>query len=610
MARLLGATFFVFMTILALFFGVGLLVIMRSHLPMQWAMPAAAGFALLVVLIQFAMGPMIIDWIVKIRWANPHELGSEFDTWLRQTCGTFKIPTPRFGIIEEAAPNAFTYGHGAYDARVVVSRGLIEALSPEELRAVVAHELGHIKHRDFVVMTAIQALVLAMYALYMVSRRTQRGGWYVIILSYIAYWVSYYASLYLSRIREYMADYAAAQITGRPNDLATALVKIAYGLAQTGTTSSATYQAPSPANYPSPPPSRRGPVPTSATVRRGSNVAGIRLDDPSTWPSATPAAASAPPAFMPPVMQPASAHAAPPAEEKDKDKPFSARALGAFGVMGIGSVRGAVAWTGPSGLASPDNFVQAARWEIYNPWAKIAEVCSTHPLTALRIKALQKLNPLFGQPDAYDFSKIKPAKYKGFFGDLMMYLLPTLFGIVGIVTAVLLKTAHPEMKVGVVGFLLFLTGLLIGNLVQLLVKYPSEFLPSQILRMLGEVDVSPIRCKPVALEGTFTGRLDAGVAWSSDYIFQDQSGFISCLYRQPLGILKLGFGLFFAQNYVGRPVRVFGWYRRFNAPYVEIAHVQMMDTGEILRPRTVAITAGLNVLGLVLLSGLLYVILK
>lgn len=118
--------------------------------------------------------------------------------------------------------------------------------------------------------------------------------------------------------------------------------------------------------------------------------------------------------------------------------------------------------------------------------------------------------------------------------------------------------------------------------------------------------MSPIRCKPIALEGTFTGRLSAGIAWASDYVFQDATGFMACLYRQPFGILRAGFGLLFAQNYVGRPVRVYGWYRRFNAPYVEIAHFQMMDTGEIVHPRTVLWSASLNVLGL--LSGLLFLI--
>lgn len=200
MARLLGATFFVFLTLLALFFGVGMAALARYHLPLPLALSAAAGLALVVVLVQFALGPVIVDAIVKIRWADPRELGTDFDAWLRGTCATFRIPTPRFGIIEEAAPNAFTYGHAAYNARVVVSRGLVDVLTPEELKAVVAHELGHIKHRDFIVMTAVQALVLAMYALYVASRRTQRGGWYVVIASYLAYWVSYYASLYLSRV--------------------------------------------------------------------------------------------------------------------------------------------------------------------------------------------------------------------------------------------------------------------------------------------------------------------------------------------------------------------------------------------------------------------------
>lgn len=639
MARLLGASFLVFLTLLSLLFGVGILVLTRSHVPPGFVAPLGGLFALTIVLLQFLLGPMIIDLVTRIRWADPRELGTDFDLWLKRTCATFKIPTPRFGIIEEDSPNAFTYGHAAYDARVVITRGVINALTPEELKAVVAHELGHVKNRDFIVMTAVQALVLGMYAIYTTARWSRRhNAWYVVTISQIAYWISYYASLYLSRIREYMADYASAQITGRPNELSTALVKIAYGLAQAGMpapnpylTGGAPLPMPNNPYQPKPIPPLR-PVPTGAYAqpvqrrRRSEPIQSIRLDDPSTWPSAAPqpqvAASQASPvpsvnpfiAAMntpnPAPMSPShgllgmGSHPAADPTRPPKGVEGIGRAIGAFGVMGIGNIRAAIAWTGPTGLASQDNFLEAARWELYNPWAKVAELYGTHPLIARRIMALQKLNRLFNQPNAYDFSKIKPAKYHGLLGDLISCAVPFLGGslVSGIVA--LFSVHKPTFAFD--ALLAFGIGYVLGLIGQLLWKYPSKFASSQVLRMLGEMEVSHIRCKPVVLEGTFVGRLKPGISWASDFVFQDSTGFISCYYRSAAGLMKLFFGIFMAKSYVGRRVRVYGWYRRFHSPFVEISHFEMMDSGEVVQPRYVLTLTVMYLLFVTLMGSMLY----
>jgi hypothetical protein len=92
-------------------------------------------------------------------------------------------------------------------------------------------------------------------------------------------------------------------------------------------------------------------------------------------------------------------------EQEQKHRQSQLRSLGAFGIAGASSARASVAWFGPGG-ATPANFTAVARWELFNPWAKIAEIVSTHPLTAYRIKALQKLNRLWNKP--VEFSKIQP----------------------------------------------------------------------------------------------------------------------------------------------------------------------------------------------------------
>ena len=559
----------VIVAILGLVFAIGFLVLLKLHLPMGLTMALTGGFAVAIVLLQFCLGPMIIDMIVKVRWTSPEELGYGSSQWLAHACGTFRITQPRIGIIEEAAPNAFTYGHGAYDARVVVTRGLIEMLSPEELRAVVAHELGHIRNRDFVVMTMVQALVLLMWTLYIASRSSGRNSWYIVIAAYAAYWASYYASLLLSRIREYMADYSSAQITGNPNHLSYALVKIAYGLAKTQTVGGATVPVSAPAHL-------SGPVqvaPPTASLyaydQESQDRAKAQLEA-SRHDNAFAIAARA-------IPQPAGGPAQPATKAKTKQA-FSASQLGAFGVMGVSSMRAAVAWSGSDGLANPDTFTTAARWELYNPWGRIGEVFSTHPLTALRIKALQKLNRLFNQPDAFDFSKIKPATYKGFMRDLGLVSLPWIGAIIGIAAAG--SSYAGQGRFDPSQLFMPLLGFSVGRLFVLLFSYMGEFKPSKVIRLLGEVEVSHVNPIPAALEGTFTGRISPGIAWASDFIVQDDSGFLACMFRRPLGIMKLWFGLTSAERFVGRRVRVYGWYRRFNAPYLEIHHFDVLDTGE------------------------------
>jgi len=560
----------VIVAILGLVFAIGFLVLLKLHLPMGITMALTDGLAVGIVLLQYCLGPMIIDNIVKVRWASPEEAGHGTTQWLIKACETFRIAQPRIGIIEEAAPNAFTYGHGAYDARVVVTRGLIEMLSPEELRAVIAHELGHIRNRDFIVMTMVQALVLLLWTLYWTSRTSNRNNWYIVIAAYAAYWASYYASLLLSRIREYMADYSSAQITGNPNHLSYALVKIAYGLAKTQTVGGATVPVSAPPRIPgtvAPPSASSSPYAydDATAAQQRAQLDAARYDN------AHAIAASA--------LAPKGPAAAKEAKQAAKPKQaFSAAQLGAFGVMGVSSMRAAVAWSGADGLANPDTFTTAARWELYNPWGRIGEVFSTHPLTALRIKALQKLNKLFNQPDAFDFSKIKPAKYKGFARDLGLVSLPWVGFIVGSIAAGATFLGHRRFDFAQI--FMPLAGFSAGRLFVLLFSYMGDFKPTKIIRLLGDVEVSHVNPIPAAIEGTFTGRISPGIAWASDFIVQDDSGFLACLYRTPLGIMKLWFGLTTAERYVGRRVRVYGWYRRFNAPYLEIHHFDVLDTGE------------------------------
>ncbi|PLX17638.1 MAG: hypothetical protein C0601_06310 [Candidatus Muiribacterium halophilum] len=195
------------------------------------------GFSVL----QFILGPFFMDIIQKylynVNWVTLDELPAHLREFVIKVSGANSIKTPRFGLIPDGAPNAFTYGHTPNNARIILTEGIIALLEPEEIEGVVAHEIGHAVHWDMLLMTIAQTVPMIAYYLYktaskMRSRRSKKGdpAAAVAIVSYIVYIISEYVVLWFSRIREYHADRFAGEYQA-PKALASALVKIGYGLA-------------------------------------------------------------------------------------------------------------------------------------------------------------------------------------------------------------------------------------------------------------------------------------------------------------------------------------------------------------------------------------------
>jgi len=226
-----------------------LLLIVASDNP-TLGLGIALGITSLFNALVFFISPFIMDiiqsWLYGTRWATLSEIerySPETAKVIREVCRQKKIQQPRLGIIEDQNPTAFTYGSLPNSARLVVSRGIFTYLDDDEIATVYAHELGHIVHWDFAVMTLASTLVQISYLIYTYideiadrigNAQIKNGARGVTIMAYIFYVVGEYLLLYLSRTREYYADHFAAEITGNPNALSRALVKIAYGILEEG----------------------------------------------------------------------------------------------------------------------------------------------------------------------------------------------------------------------------------------------------------------------------------------------------------------------------------------------------------------------------------------
>jgi heat shock protein HtpX len=146
------------------------------------------------------------------------------------------MPMPRVAIMNSPMPNAFATGRSPKHAVVAVTSGLLRQLTQPELEAVLGHELTHIRNRDMIVMTmagsfaAVAAWIVQMGFWFGMGSRDDRdnGNSFAVVLlvSVVVAFISHMLVLALSRYREYSADRGSAILTGAPEQLSSALLKI------------------------------------------------------------------------------------------------------------------------------------------------------------------------------------------------------------------------------------------------------------------------------------------------------------------------------------------------------------------------------------------------
>ncbi|MCK5626130.1 M48 family metalloprotease, partial [Candidatus Bathyarchaeota archaeon] len=201
--------------------------------------------AILFILFQYLLGPLIVSASVRLHYLKPGE-----NQWLETTVKTLaekdEVSIPRLAIVPNKTPNAFVFGRTSRSATLAVHEGLLTSLNKDEVEGVIAHELGHIKHKDYIVMTVLSALPLIAYIVAqslcrygMISSYSRRGnrdgnaGLAIVIaggISFLVYITTFLSVMRLSRLREHYADAYSAYLTGEPNNLQSGLAKITYGL--------------------------------------------------------------------------------------------------------------------------------------------------------------------------------------------------------------------------------------------------------------------------------------------------------------------------------------------------------------------------------------------
>jgi len=192
-----------------------------------------------MMLIQYLLGPKIVEWTMRVRYIKKEENPQLF-SMVQDLAMRANIPVPKVGISQIPIPNAFAFGRTMRDGRVCVTQGILQLLNAEELKAVLGHELTHLKNRDVLTITILSVIPMIMYRIawsflfYGRRRDNDRGGNTALIglAAFLFYFITNLLVLYASRIREYFADRGSIALGSRPSAMATSLYKLVYGCAR------------------------------------------------------------------------------------------------------------------------------------------------------------------------------------------------------------------------------------------------------------------------------------------------------------------------------------------------------------------------------------------
>jgi heat shock protein HtpX len=224
---ILGLLYIVFLSVLA-YIGLGFLPITI--------------IALIMIMAQWYFSDKIVMWSAGAKVVTGEQF-PELHNLVERIVARNNLPKPKIAVINSRMPNAFATGKGPKSSVVAVTTGLMDTLNTEELEGVIAHELIHIRNRDVLVLTLASLFsTVAWYLMqfgfygglygggmgYGGNRNNNSGGAMIIVIAValLTWVVSFLIIRAISRYREFAADRGSAQMTGKPIELANALMKI------------------------------------------------------------------------------------------------------------------------------------------------------------------------------------------------------------------------------------------------------------------------------------------------------------------------------------------------------------------------------------------------
>lgn len=191
--------------------------------------------SLCIVAAQYWFGPTLVKHSMNVRPLSESE-APNIHQMVEELAREAGVPKPQVELSEINVPNAFAYGRSKRSGHIAITRPILGLLDRNELKAVLGHEMGHIKHNDMIVTAIVSLVPMICYYIalsFMFSRNNENNAGIIIgILGYVFYLIGQLLVLFISRTREYYADEASVEYGNRPADLVSALYKLSYGAAR------------------------------------------------------------------------------------------------------------------------------------------------------------------------------------------------------------------------------------------------------------------------------------------------------------------------------------------------------------------------------------------
>lgn len=188
-----------------------------------------------ITFFQYMIGPKMVEWSMGVKYVSENE-EPELHSMVEELAQKAGINKPKIGISNMNIPNAFAFGRWSTDGRVCVTEPIRRLLNRKELKAVLGHEISHLRNRDVATITMLSVIPMILWYVawnFMFSRDREGHNTAMLgIVAFVLYFITNLLVLYASRIREYYADLGSVRLGNTPHDMASALYKLVYGNAR------------------------------------------------------------------------------------------------------------------------------------------------------------------------------------------------------------------------------------------------------------------------------------------------------------------------------------------------------------------------------------------